>query len=491
MQAITTQLLGAHLGVDRAMYAEVAGERGAEIGAIRGQFVRPTAPDRPAPAPFPDRFTYESFGTDVMARRYSGEGFAVADVNADPRFDTTERAAWAAVGVQAAIVAPLVKGGRLVAELGVQSETPRLWTEAEISLVREVGERTWAAAERARAEAALRVSEARLQSAISISTVGVLFWGPDFRLSQVNDAFLRLTGFARDEVIGKSWQELTPPEFYPVSEVALQELREHGESTPHEKQYLRKDGLRWWGLFAPRRLSDTEIVEFVIDISEQRRGVERQRLLLAELQHRVRNILTVVRSVARRTIEAGDNLEDVADHLDGRLASLARTQTMLTRAAGAGVDLEMLIREELLAQNTDDDVVDLSGPDIELAPKAAEVLTLAIHEWATNATKYGAFAQAGASLEVRWWLERGERETNRLRLVWLERGVRMIAANPRRAGFGSELIQQRVPYELRGTGRVELLPGGVRAEISFPLVHGASILATHAPGDPSRIGDDL
>ncbi|WP_426954154.1 PAS domain S-box protein [Muricoccus radiodurans] len=202
IQATTTRLLGAYLGVDRAMYAEVTGDRGAEAGVIRGQFFRPAAPGRPAPAPFPDHFTYETFGAHVMARRYSGEGLAVADVNADPGFDAAERAAWARVGVQAAIVTPLVKGGRLVAELGVHSETPRTWTDAEVSLVREAGERTWAAAERARAEAALRTSERRYHSLFhsmdeAYAVVEVLkdragTWA-DFRFLEVNPAFMAHT----------------------------------------------------------------------------------------------------------------------------------------------------------------------------------------------------------------------------------------------------------------------------------------------------------
>lgn len=205
IQATTTRLLGAHLGVDRAMYAEVTGEPGAEKGAIRGQFIRPTAPGRPAPAPFPDRFSYETFGADVMARRYSGRGLAVADVNADSGFDAAERAAWAGVGVQAAIVAPLVKDGRLVAELGVHSETPRTWTDAEVSLVHEVGERTWAAAERARAEAALRTSEQRYHNLFksmdeAYAVVEVLkdetgSWS-DFRFVEVNPAFMHHSGMS-------------------------------------------------------------------------------------------------------------------------------------------------------------------------------------------------------------------------------------------------------------------------------------------------------
>jgi PAS domain S-box-containing protein len=215
IQATTTRLLGEHLGVDRAMYAEVTGGPGAESGIIRGQFVRPATPGRPAPEPFPDRFTYETYGAEVMARRYSGEGVAVADVNADAGFDATERAAWATVGVQAAIVAPLVKSGRLVAELGVHSETPRAWTESEIALVREVGERTWAAAERARAEAATCESKARYRALFesmdeAYAVVEVLKdegggW-TDFRFIEVNPAFIHHTSMPHP--VGKTATEL-------------------------------------------------------------------------------------------------------------------------------------------------------------------------------------------------------------------------------------------------------------------------------------------
>lgn len=215
IQAATTRLLGANLGVDRAMYAEVTGERGAESGLIRGQYIRPAAQGRLEPKPFPDHFTYETFGVDVMARRYSGEGLAVADVNADPAFEAAEREAWTKVGVQAAIVAPLVKEGRLVAELGVHSETSRAWTDAEVSLVREVGERTWAAAERARAEAALRDSEQRYHSLFhsmdeAYAIVEVLkdqsgAW-VDFRFIKVNPAFKHHTGVS--DPVGRTATEL-------------------------------------------------------------------------------------------------------------------------------------------------------------------------------------------------------------------------------------------------------------------------------------------
>ncbi|MBL6080815.1 PAS domain S-box protein [Belnapia sp. T18] len=117
----------------------------------------------------------------------------------------------------------------------------------------------------------LRVSEARLRGALGISTVGVLFWGEGFRLTEANDAFLRMTGFSHEEAIGKTWRELTPPEFYPSSLKAVEEVTTLGEAVPYEKQYYRKDGSCWWGLFAPRRIGD-EVVEFVLDITDRRKA---------------------------------------------------------------------------------------------------------------------------------------------------------------------------------------------------------------------------
>ncbi|MBI0534362.1 PAS domain S-box protein [Roseomonas sp. KE2513] len=123
--------------------------------------------------------------------------------------------------------------------------------------------------ERERSREALRLSEERLRTALSIRTVGVMFWGEGFGLTEVNDAFLQMTGFSREEAIGKTWQDLTPPEFYPPSLKAVEEVTTRGETTPYEKQYYRRDGSRWWGLFAARRLGD-EVVEFVLDVTDRK-----------------------------------------------------------------------------------------------------------------------------------------------------------------------------------------------------------------------------
>jgi two-component sensor histidine kinase len=191
--------------------------------------------------------------------------------------------------------------------------------------------------------------------------------------------------------------------------------------------------------------------------------------LLGELQHRVRNILAVVRLLVARSAETSDTVEDLAAHLDGRIGALARVQAVLVRNPYAGVDLEGLVRDELLAQNADEERVRVRGPEITLHSKPAEVLTLAIHELATNAMKYGALAQASGNLEITWRLEEARTPRQRLEFVWIETGVRIAGEAPRREGFGTNLLKRRLPYELAGSADIEFRPGGLVCQIAFPF----------------------
>lgn len=137
-------------------------------------------------------------------------------------------------------------------------------------LVARVGAQLELARVRREAGEAIAQREERFRRALEIETVGVIFWGERLTITGANDAFLRMTGFSRDEALGKSWRDLTPPEHYPVSERVIAQLQATGVATPHEKQCYRKDGSRWWGLFAGHKLSENEIVEFVVDVTERR-----------------------------------------------------------------------------------------------------------------------------------------------------------------------------------------------------------------------------
>lgn len=209
--------------------------------------------------------------------------------------------------------------------------------------------------------------------------------------------------------------------------------------------------------------------------------ISRQTMLAAELQHRVRNILAMIRALTTRTAESATNVEEYGELLSGRILSLARTQAMLTRTVNGNVRLGSLIREELgaHAQQLGDYSVD--GPEAMVSAKAAEVLSLAIHELATNALKYGAFSEPGGRVSVRW--AHAQRDGVRwLSFRWSEHRVQpMQRSATARRGFGTEMIERRIPYELQGFGKLSLDEWGAQCEIEFPLREGGSVLETELP----------
>jgi two-component system, chemotaxis family, CheB/CheR fusion protein len=128
--------------------------------------------------------------------------------------------------------------------------------------------------ERRRAEEALRKSEERMQKAMFIETVGIIFFDLEGRIHDSNEAFQRMSGYAREDLRAGNvrWDETTPPEFMDITQKSRNELLSKGKNSPYEKQSVRPDGSRWWGLFAGKRLSENECVEFVIDITERKRA---------------------------------------------------------------------------------------------------------------------------------------------------------------------------------------------------------------------------
>jgi two-component sensor histidine kinase len=192
-----------------------------------------------------------------------------------------------------------------------------------------------------------------------------------------------------------------------------------------------------------------------------------QAMLLAELQHRTRNLLGVVRSVARRTAETSDDLESFLTHFDGRLSAIARTHTALSRNLEVSACLDALILEEFLAAAGADRVT-LEGPEVQLSGKLAESMSLTVHELVTNALKYGALTTPKGHVHVSWTVfEREGRPL--LALNWRETGVGVIDVQPSRMGFGRRLVEKALPYELGACTALRFAPGGVSVSIEAPL----------------------
>lgn len=190
--------------------------------------------------------------------------------------------------------------------------------------------------------------------------------------------------------------------------------------------------------------------------------------LLRELQHRLRNGMALIRSVFRRTAQNSESVDQLSAHFLGRLDAIARVQSNIALNERYGVDLSDLVMEELAAHALQlGDALTVEGPDVRLRSKPAETLSLAVHEVVTNSVKHGALGAADGSLDIRWWLM----ETGALRMLcisWTEKGVEDLPEAPFHQGFGYDLLNNSLPFELKATGSVELLPDGLRLMIVLP-----------------------
>lgn len=205
------------------------------------------------------------------------------------------------------------------------------------------------------------------------------------------------------------------------------------------------------------------------DVTESRVAAEESRRLQIELQHRVRNALSVIRALVRRTAETSETLEDLASHLDGRINAFARVQSALARNPTSGLDLEHLLADEILTSSLQEaGRVTLKGPRVSLTPKAAETLGLVLHELATNALEHGVLGARTGRLRVTWGI-RPDRDVPRLVLDWVERGLEAAVAQPTHRGFGTEVLEKTLPYELNGSATVSYESSGLRCALEVPL----------------------
>jgi two-component system CheB/CheR fusion protein len=217
------------------------------------------------------------------------------------------------------------------------------------------------------------------------------------------------------------------------------------------------------------------------DVSEARRNEERQRLLLAELDHRVKNTLAIVTSIVSRTVAADPAARPFAEAIQGRLKALGQAHRVLSHGHWQGSPLAQVLREQLVPfrgrrlRN-----VRLEGPEVMLAPRAALTLSMAIYELASNAAKYGALSVAEGRLTIEWRMAAAE-NGSKLVLEWREKDGPAVG-RPEGRGFGSDLIERAIPYELGGTARLRYASKGVQCTIEFPLQTGADEPRAEASG---------
>jgi two-component sensor histidine kinase len=276
--------------------------------------------------------------------------------------------------------------------------------------------------------------------------------------------------------LGSGWLDAIHPDDREATQTEWLAAQEKGEYyVEHRVLRARDSEYRWHQTRAKpiegQDASTSEWVGTMTDIHDLRGLHDRQQVLMAELQHRTRNLLAVVQSIANRTARSSRSVDTFRAEFERRLHALSRVQSLLSKVEDEAVDLGAVVHGELAAlsgTNVDGNKIVVAGPAVALPPTAAQALGLALHELATNATKYGAIAQPSGKLEVTWKVNMLDRERV-VSLEWRESGVKMDGTRPARKGYGSELIERALPYQLQAKTKLEFAPEGVRCEIEVPI----------------------
>ncbi|OZI51799.1 PAS domain-containing sensor histidine kinase [Bordetella genomosp. 5] len=483
IQREAARQLGEYLGVDRAFYAEIDPAGSVTVNAeYRSDLA----------SAIPTQFRLDEFGIGPCTALGNGRTLAVRDVEQWNLLSPLDLPAYLRVGVAALIKVPLVKEGRLVAFLGVHQDAPRDWSAGDVALLEEVAERTWAAVERARAESALRESEDRLRSAVEVGQLGLWDWNLLTGEMHWSDQLYRMAGYVPGDVVPsyEAWMTPIHPDDRGAAEAALRNaMGAHGDYV-QEFRVVHPDKSVHWLYGRGRFFYDVarrpvRMIGATVETTERRDFEDRQRVLVAELQHRTRNLLAVVRSMADKTVRSSVDLRDFRRRFGDRLDALGRVQGLLSRLNDHDrVAFDELIREELSAIEGHSSRVTLEGPSgVRLRSSTVQMLAMAVHELATNAVKYGALGQPRGRLAVSWRLEpHGEHGKPWLHIDWRESGVVMPApdAAPRGSGQGRELVERALPYQLHARTTFTLGEDGVHCLISLPV---SNTQAHEAEGD--------
>jgi PAS domain S-box-containing protein len=326
--------------------------------------------------------------------------------------------------------------------------------------------------ERKKADVALEESAARLQEALTAGQVVAFTWEPGTGLSQRSENAPQLLGFERlAGTHGQDFLARIHPEDRAGFAARINGLCVENPSYATSFRFIRPDGRVVWLEEAGKAEFDAtgrylRVKGLTRDITDRKRAEERQRMLIRELDHRVKNVLASVATVARRTREDSGSMDEFLQVFDGRIQSMANAHRLLSRSHWQGVSLADLVRREL-APCTAEGSASVEGPEVLLSPEATQSVAIVLHELVTNASKYGALATKHGRISVRWDWRQDSQAARRLLLEWVETGGSPVTP-PGHAGYGTDAICNLIPYELGGAVDLAFDAAGVRCRIELP-----------------------
>lgn len=301
---------------------------------------------------------------------------------------------------------------------------------------------------------------------------------PDNPIIFANDAFLTLAGYERREVLGKSFNFLLAHAADAEGQAAIDAEFSGTSECGCELQYRRKNGVIFWvGLFvSPVRDEQGKIVQYFVsfvDLSVLKAQQAQSLALIDELNHRVKNTLSVVQSIVWQALRSTSDPKVAREAIESRLFALSRSHDLLTRENWKGAGLHQVISEALQPYTgAGPDRVSLIGEDVRFPPQTALALSVVFNELGTNALKYGALSKAEGLVRIEWSI----RETpggRHLVLKWQETGGPLVKP-PSHKGFGSNAIERGLTNELGARVRLDYRPEGVACTIDMPAPDGGS-----------------
>jgi PAS domain S-box-containing protein len=328
-------------------------------------------------------------------------------------------------------------------------------------------------AERRHHEAALFEGQARLQEALTAGVVMAFEWDARTNSSQRSDNAAQILGF-------NPKQSFSASEFlarvHPDDRARFKALiRSVSPVKPSYKITFRfkcADGREIW-------LEESSTAEFdaagrcvhlkglTLDITERKQAEERQGLLIAELDHRVKNLLARVAVISTQTRQGSNSIDQFVEVLDKRIQSMANAHSLLSQSRWSGVNLADLVHNQLAPYATNANTV-IGGPDVTLAPATTQAVAMALHELVTNAVKYGALSNPNGHVSVNWDRQDAEAAPAHVRIEWRETGGPSVVSSPK-LGYGISLIRELIPHELGGMVDLTFASDGVCCKIDVPI----------------------
>lgn len=452
-------VIGPGLGVDRVGYAEIdEGGRQANILRCWSRGLQDIS----------GTHGIDSFGKGVVAQLMRGDTVVIEDLDDELVRRDGKDEAFRAIGAQAVVATPVTHEDNYIACLFVHSAAPRHWFNHEIVLLESATDRIWRELARLRADVALRDSEERHRLIFEQAHDIIITADLDQVVTAANPAAGAAFGGTAQDLIGKRITDFVVPADQGRTTAMLARKLDQGGTTRYDIALRTLTGATLKLEVTSSLLRDRDgrpigLQAIARDVTEQRAFDERQQLLIHELNHRVKNTLALVQALALQSLKPGRQPEQAAADFQSRLAALAAAHDLLTREQWEGATLADLAEGATRPIAAAPGRIDAEGPPVEVTPKAAVAIVMALHELSTNATKYGALSVLEGHVTIRWALGDG-----RLRIVWREEGGPPVAP-PTSRGFGVRMIERALASDLSGEVRIGFEPGGVVCTIDAPI----------------------